>query len=67
MNTINDNKNHEATLEFIINKTYIEAKDGLIEPSEVLVNVVSKMEIDYCNIIDDYIYSSCVKASLVLS
>ena len=59
--TDQDGKN----VEFIRIKKYEEARDGLIYPSPLLQDVLSKVEARYREVIDDAIFSQSIKLSLV--
>ena len=50
---------------FLLNKTYPEAKVGLVVPSAVFLGVVKEMEAEYCETVESVCYLDKVRLRIV--
>ncbi|KAK2146326.1 hypothetical protein LSH36_616g04023, partial [Paralvinella palmiformis] len=56
---------HGCSYDLVKAKHYCDAKPGFLGPSSVLSDVLQKLEVKYCSIVDDAIYVERKKPSLV--
>ena len=50
---------------FLLNKTYPEAKVGVVVPSAVFLDVVKEMEAEYCETVESVCYLDKVRLRIV--